>query len=219
VTTVVLVDDHPIVRQGMRQLLQAHAEFSIVGETELGLMALELVETWRPDLVIVDLMLPDLNGIEVTRRMLRVSPQTRVAVLSMYSDEAHVFEALAAGATAYIIKGTSMETMLFALREMIAGRRYLSPPLTDRVVEAYLSRSAADARPVDRYQLLTTREREVLELLAHGATYAEIADKLVISPRTAETHRTNLMRKLGLKTPAEITVYAIQRGLIDPDQE
>jgi len=182
-------------------------------------MALELVETWRPDLVIVDLMLPDLNGIEVTRRMLRVSPQTRVAVLSMYSDEAHVFEALAAGATAYIIKGTSMETMLFALREMIAGRRYLSPPLTDRVVEAYLSRSAADARPVDRYQLLTTREREVLELLAHGATYAEIADKLVISPRTAETHRTNLMRKLGLKTPAEITVYAIQRGLIDPDQE
>ena len=218
-TTVVLVDDHPIVRQGVRQLLQAHAEFSIVGETELGLTALELVETWHPDLVIVDLMLPDLNGIEVTRRMLRVSPQTRVAVLSMYSDEAHVFEALAAGATAYIIKGTSMETMLFALREMIAGRRYLSPPLTDRVVEAYLSRSAADARPVDRYELLTTREREVLELLAHGATYAEIADKLVISPRTAETHRTNLMRKLGLKAPAEITVYAIQRGLIDPDRE
>jgi DNA-binding NarL/FixJ family response regulator len=217
-TSVVLVDDHPIVREGIRRLVTAQQEFTVVEETDLGLVGLAAVERLRPDLAIVDLLLPDLNGIEVTRRMLRASPQTRVVALSMYADELHVVEALRAGATAYLVKGASAEEFLSALREALAGRRYLSAPLTDRIIEDYSSQEPITPRKADRYELLTAREREVLEWLARGLTYAEIADKLTISPRTAETHRTNLMRKLDLKTTADITLYAVQRGLIDPDQ-
>ncbi len=217
-TSVVLVDDHPIVREGIRRVLTAQHEFTVVEESDLGLVGLEAVERLRPDLAIVDLLLPDLNGIEVTRRMLRTSPHTRVVALSMYADELHVVEALRAGATAYLVKGASAEEILFALREALAGRRYLSAPLTDRIIEDYSSQEPITPRKADRYELLTAREREVLEWLARGLTYAEIADKLTISPRTAETHRTNLMRKLDLKTSADITLYAVLRGLIDPDQ-
>jgi DNA-binding NarL/FixJ family response regulator len=217
-TSIMLVDDHPIVHEGIRHLLVAQADLTIVGETHQGLAALELAERLRPDLAIVDLLLPDLNGVEVTRRILRASPHTRVAALSMYSDEYHVLEALRAGAIAYIVKGANAETMLFAFREALAGRRYLPPPLTDRIIEGYASNVSPAIRKADRYDLLTNREREVLELLARGMTYAEIAGKLIISPRTAETHRANLMRKLDLKTQTDITIYAIQRGLIDPQQ-
>jgi DNA-binding NarL/FixJ family response regulator len=136
----------------------------------------------------------------------------------MSADERHVFEALQAGAMAYIIKGASAEAVRFALTETLAGRRYLSPPLSDRIIEVYASQSKRVTGEIDRYALLTTREREVLELLARGATYADIADKLTISPRTAETHRTNIMRKLELTSQSDITLYAIQRGLIDPEQ-
>jgi two-component system, NarL family, response regulator NreC len=218
VTSVVLVDDHPIVREGIRRVLVTRPEFTIVGETDQGLMALELAERLRPDLAIVDLLLPDLNGIEVIRRIRHASPHTRVAALSMYADELHVIEALRAGATAYILKGASAEMILLAVSEALAGRRYLTPPLTENIIEAYSSQIHKAPRPADRYELLTVREREVLEWLARGLTYAEIADKLTISPRTAETHRTNLMRKLDLKTTADITLYAVQRGLIDPEQ-
>lgn len=218
-TSAIIVDDHPIVRAGIRRLLGTHPEFTIVGETDQGLLALELAEQLRPDLAIVDLLLPDLNGIEVIRRMLRVSPCTRVVALSMYSDELHVAQAVRVGTMAYIVKGASPETMLTALCEALAGRRYLTPPLTDYVIERYALTSLASRRQADRYDLLTDREREVLQWLARGLTYAEIAAKLTISPRTAETHRTNLMRKLGLKTQADITLYAVQRGLIDPERE
>jgi two-component system, NarL family, response regulator NreC len=217
-TTIVLADDHPIVRQGMRGLLELEPGFVVVGEAGDGREAMELVERLQPDVAILDLMMPELNGLEVARRALRLSPRTRVVILSMYSDEPHVLEALRAGAMAYILKGTSTETLIFALREAMAGRRYLSPPLSDRAVEVYLAQIGTAALPTDRYELLTAREREVLELVARGASYAEIADKLTISPRTAETHRTNLMRKLDLKTSADITLYAVQRGLIDPEQ-
>jgi DNA-binding NarL/FixJ family response regulator len=217
-TTIVLADDHPIVRQGISGLLESEPGFVVVGEAGDGREAVELVERLQPDVAILDLMMPELNGMEVARRALRLSPRTRVVILSMYSDEPHVLEALRAGAMAYVLKGTSTETLIFALREAMAGRRYLSPPLSDRAVEVYLAQIGTAARSTDRYDLLTAREREVLELVARGASYAEIADKLTISPRTAETHRTNLMRKLDLKTPADITLYAVQRGLIDPEQ-
>src|SRR5262249_14805599 len=146
------------------------------------------------DLVIVDLMLPDLNGAEVTRRIVRVAPKTHVVALSMYADESHVLDALRAGALAYVVKGASSENLLYGVHEALAGRRYLSPPLTDRAVDVYLSQASQTTEPIDSYALLTTREREVLELLARGASYTEIAEKLTISPRTAETHRTNIMR-------------------------
>jgi DNA-binding NarL/FixJ family response regulator len=217
-TTIVLSDDHPIVRQGMRELLESEPGFFIVGEAGDGREAVELLERHHPDVAILDLMMPDLNGLEVTRRTLRLSPRTRVVILSMYSDEPHVLEALHAGAAAYVLKGTNTETLIFALREVMANRRYLTPPLSDRSIDVYRTRIGAAAHSTDRYSLLTAREREVLELVARGVSYAEIADKLTISPRTAETHRTNIMRKLDLKTTAEITLYAVQRGLIDPEQ-
>jgi two-component system, NarL family, response regulator NreC len=217
-TTIVLADDHPIVRQGISGLLESEPGFVVVGEAGDGREAVELVERLQPDIAILDLMMPELNGMEVARRALRLSSRTRVVILSMYSDEPHVLEALRAGAMAYVLKGTSTETLIFALREAMAGRRYLSPPLSDRAVEVYLAQIGTAERSTDRYDLLTAREREVLELVARGASYAEIADKLTISPRTAETHRTNLMRKLDLKTTADITLYAVQRGLIDPEQ-
>jgi two-component system, NarL family, response regulator NreC len=217
-TSVVLVDDHPIVREGIHRLLSRQSDFHIVGETEQGKVAVELAEHLSPDLAIVDLLLPDLNGMEVIRRILRVSPHTRVVALSMYSDELHVTEALRAGATGYIVKGASPDRMLTAFHEALAGRRYLTPPLTDRILEVYAAELPPAPRKADRYDLLTDREREILEMLARGMTYAEIGDALVISPRTAETHRTNLMRKLDLKTPTDVTFYAIQRGLIDPER-
>jgi len=218
-TTVVLVDDHPIVREGIRRLLMAQQDYTVVEETDLGLVGLEAVERLRPDLAVVDLLLPDLNGIEVTRRMLRASPHTRVVALSMYADDLHMVEALRAGVTAYLIKGASAEEILKALREALAGRRYLGVPLTERVIEDYFSQALTPPRKADRYELLTAREREVLEWLARGLTYTEIGEQLTISPRTAETHRTNLMRKLDLRTSADITLYAVQRGLIDPERK
>ena len=216
-TTVVLADDHPIVREGIRRLLATQPEYSVIGEADDGRSTLDLVERLRPDIAFIDLMMPDLNGLEVTRRALRASPDTRVVILSMYSDEPHVLEALQAGAMAYMLKGTSAESLLFGLQEVLAGRHYLSPPLSDRAVEVYVSQASAAGGPANSYTLLTEREREVLQLLAHGASYAEIAEKLTISPRTAETHRTNIMRKLDLNTTAEVTLYAVQRGLIDPN--
>jgi len=211
---VVLVDDHPIVRHGMRRVLEAEPGVAVAGEAENGYDALALLERLQPDVAIIDLMLPDLNGLEVTRRLQRISPQTRVMILSMYSDEPHVLEAVRVGATVYIIKGASAQTLIHALREVMAGRRYLSPPLSDRAIEFYLSPPKDPAGVIDTYAALTDREREVLELLARGVSYAEMAEKLTISPRTAETHCTNIKRKLGLKTPADVTLYAIQRGLI-----
>jgi two-component system response regulator NreC len=217
--TLVLVDDHPIVRAGIRGLLQAEGDITIVGEADQGYEATALVERLQPDLALVDLMLPDLNGIEVTRRIVHASPHTRVAILSMTADERHVVEALHAGAMAYIVKGASAETIRFALTEVMAGRRYLSPPLSDHVIAVYAAKPKRATVQIDRYELLTSREREVLELLARGMTYAEIAEKLTISPRTAETHRTNILRKLDLKTQTDVKLYAIQRGLIDPGLE
>ena len=142
-TTIVLADDHPIVRQGICGLLESEPGFVVVGEAGDGREAVELVERLQPDIAILDLMMPELNGLEVARRALRLSSRTRVVILSMYSDEPHVLEALRAGAMAYVLKGTSTETLIFALREAMAGRRYLSPPLSDRAVEVLFSRRSA----------------------------------------------------------------------------
>jgi len=157
-TTIVLADDHPIVREGLRRLLKTQPQFTIIGEAENGRSALELIEQLQPDIAFVDLMMPDLNGLEVTRRGLRASPTTRVVLLSMYSDEPHVLEALRSGVMAYILKGVSAETLLFGIHEVLAGRRYLSPPLSDRAVEVYSSLAGATGGPTDDYDLLTLRE-------------------------------------------------------------
>ena len=213
-TTVVLVDDHPIVREGIRRLLTAQHGYTVVEETDLGLLGLEAVGRLRPDLAIVDLLLPDLNGIEVTRRMLRASPHTRIVALSMYSDELHVIEALRAGATAYLVKGASAEEILSALREALAGRRYLSAPLTERVIEEYFARAPAPPRKADRYELLTAREREVLDGIVAGRPNKLIAHQLGISPRTVEIYRANVMTKMQANSLSELVRMALVSGAL-----
>ncbi|MCH8292507.1 response regulator transcription factor [Candidatus Poribacteria bacterium] len=211
-TTIVLAEDHHIVRQGLHILLQAERNFSIIGETGDGLEAVQLVERLQPDVLVLDLMMPSLNGLEVTRQVTKRSPQTRIIILSMHANEAYVREALRNGAAGYVLKESSAADLVQAVREAIAGRRYLSPPLSERAIDAYVQK--AEAATLDVYDTLTTREREVLHLVAEGNTIGTIASRLFISPRTVETHRTNLMRKLSLRTSAELVRYALQRGLL-----
>lgn len=211
-TTIMLADDHPVVRQGLRALLEAEQDFTIVGEAADGLEVAGLVERLRPNVLVLDLMLPGLGGIEVTRQICHRFPQTRVVILSMYANEAYVLESLRNGAVGYVIKEASAAQLVQAVREVSAGRRYLSPPLSENAIEAYIQK--AQATPLDLYETLTTREREVLHLAATGNSNIETADRLGISSRTAETHRANLMRKLGLHSQTELIRYAIRRGII-----
>jgi len=219
---IVLVDDHPIVRQGLRTLLEKEPGFQIMGEAGEGIEASQLVERLQPDVLVLDLMIPGLSGLEVTRQVSRRSPQTRIVILSNYDNEAYVLEALRNGATGYIVKNTGADELVQAIKEVAAGRRYLSPPLTERAIEAYAQK--AKAAPLDLHETLTTREREVLHLAAEGYTATEIGDRLSISSRTVESHRTNLMHKLGLRTQTELIRYALRRGIlpredVDPEAE
>jgi len=211
-TTIVLADDHNVVRQGLRALLETEPDFRIVGEAGDGPEAVHLVERLQPDVLVLDLMLPGLSGLEVTRLVRQGSSQTRVLILSMYADEAYVLRALKNGAAGYVLKDSSAADLVQAVREVAGGRRYLSPPLSERAIERYAQR--AEGVTEDSYELLTTREREVLHLAAEGHTSAEIAARLGISPRTAETHRANLMRKLGLESQTDLVRYALRRGIV-----
>jgi two-component system response regulator NreC len=210
--SIVLADDHRVVRQGLRALLEAEADFRLVGETGDGLETVQLVERLKPDVLIVDLMMPSMNGLEVARQVGQRSSQTRVVILSMHANEGYVLEALRNGAAAYVLKDSSAADLVRAVHEVVAGRRYLSPPLSERAVEAYLRK--AEPATLDPYETLTLREREVLHLAAEGYTNAEIAERLSISPRTAETHRANMMRKLDLHTQTDLIRYALRRGIL-----
>ena len=162
--------------------------------------------------LVVDLMMPGLSGLEVTRQVRQRSPRTHIVILSMYSNEAYVLEALRNGAAAYVLKDSTAADLVHAVREVVAGRRYLSPPLSERAIETYTEK--AKSTLMDPYETLTTRERQVLHLAAEGCTNAEIGDRLSISPRTVETHRANLMRKLGLESQTDLIRYALRRGII-----
>ncbi len=212
VVTIILADDHNVMRQGLRMLLEAQEDFCVLAEVGDGLEAAQLTERLTPDVLIVDVMMPGLNGLEVTRQVCRRSPHTRVIILSMYCNEAYVLEALRNGAAGYVLKEASATELVRAVREVAAGRRYISPPLSEHAIEAYLHK--AREAPLDLYDTLTTREREVLQLAAEGRTNADIAAALFVNPRTVETHRTHLMRKLGLHTQADLIRYALRRGIV-----
>jgi two-component system, NarL family, response regulator NreC len=214
-TTIVLADDHHIVRQGLKTVLEAEPEFAVVGEVADGLQVADLVARLRPDVLLLDVMLPGLNGLEVTRQVAQRAPKTRIVILSMHANEAYVLEALRNGAVGYVLKDASPAEMVQAVREVTAGRHYLSRPLSERAIEAYTRR--AQGTPLDLYETLTSREREVLQLAAESHSSTEIAARLGISPRTAETHRANLMRKLGLQSQTDLIRYALRRGLVTLD--
>ena len=210
---ILLVDDHAIVRQGLRALLESEPNLKVVGEAGNGYDALELVKELRPDIVLLDVMMPNLNGLEVARQISKQFRFTRIIILSMYDDEGFVLEALANGALGYVLKDSNSSDLIKAIHEVTAGRRYLSSPLSDRAIAAY--QTFARSGGVEKYDTLTTREREVLQLTVEGFTNAEVAAKLGVSVRTAETHRANLMNKLDIHSQAELVRYAIKRGIID----
>jgi DNA-binding NarL/FixJ family response regulator len=209
---IVLADDHQIVRDGLRALLNAEPDFQVVGEADSGLQVAELVERLKPDLLILDVMMPGLNGLEVTRQVSQRAPQTRILVLSMYANEAYILAALRNGAAGYILKNASAETLADAVRLVVSGRRYLCPPFTERAIEAYIEK--AEAGTLDVYETLTSRERQVLQLLAEGHSNTAIAEQLTISPRTVEVHRAKIMQKLDLRTHTDLIRFALQRGIL-----
>lgn len=210
--TIILADDHHLVRQGLRVLLETEPDFQVVGEAAEGQEAVQLVERLRPDVLILDLMMPDLRGLEIIRQVRQRSPRTRMVILSMVANKAYVLEALKNGAAGYVLKKSTAAELFRAVREVTAGRRYLSPPLSEDDIETLIKK--AEASKTDPYELLTAREREVLQLIVEGYTNAEIAAQLVISPRTVEFHRANLRRKLGAHTRADLIRAALQRRIL-----
>jgi two-component system, NarL family, response regulator NreC len=216
IISIVLADDHPVVRRGMQTLLEAEPDFAVIGEAGDGLECVRLVENLQPDVLILDLMMPGLSGLEALRIIRKRSPRTHVVVLSMHDANAFVTEALKNGATGYVLKGSDELNLVRAVREAAGGRRFLSPPVSDRAIDAYIEQ--ARAAPLDPHETLTAREREVLQLTAEGKTGTEIASRLHISHRTVENHRASLMRKLLLKNQSELVRYALRRGLISLDE-
>lgn len=212
--TVLLVDDHAVVRQGIRSIFEADAAFKIIGEASDGLEAVRLAERRAPDLVVLDIMMPGLNGFDAMRIIRRRSPRSRVVVLSMYDSVAFAAEALQCGAQGYVWKSSQVRDILTAAHAAMAGRRFLSEPLSEQAIEAHLAKLNAQGGTL--HELLTPREREVLQLAAEGKTCAEIGGQLSISERTVERHRASAMKKLGLATQTDLVVYALRHALLPP---
>jgi two-component system response regulator NreC len=212
VISVVLVDDHAVVRSGIRLLLDKQEDIEVIGEAGNAKDALFRARALKPDVILLDVVMPGESGIEVLPRLLEESPETKVLVLSMQDDPSYVREAFAAGAQGYVLKEAADEEVVSAVREIAKGGRYVHPTLGARMVAAEAKeRAAAEADP------LSEREREVLRLLALGHTNQEIAQKLYISVRTAESHRAHIMQKLRLATRAELVRYALSQGLLTDD--
>jgi two-component system, NarL family, response regulator NreC len=209
--SIMLADDHSVVRQGIRALLEAEQDFKIVGEVSDGVAATEMAEKLRPNVLVLDMMMKGMNGLEVSRQVTRRSPLTNTIILSMYGNIDYVTEALKAGAKGYVLKDSSADELVQAIRAVMSGRRFLGFPLSEQVLDTYLQINKTEK--ADPYDNLTMREREILYMVAQGSTSAEIADKLFISRRTVEVHRGSLMRKLGMDRMAQLIRYAMQRGI------
>lgn len=215
--TVVLADDHQILREGLRALLRTVPDVRLIGEAAGGREAIRLVDRLRPNVLVLDLILPDLSGLDVARQVVRRAPATRIVILSVHAHEAYVAEALRAGAIAYVPKESSAAQLVRAIREAAAGRRYLSPPICADAVSEYLQRADASTVP-DPLHSLTHREREVLQLSAEGLNRTEISERLFISPRTVESHRANVMRKLNVKNIKELIRFAVRQGILPTER-
>lgn len=208
---ILLADDHTILRQGLRALLQAEPDFLLVGEAASGVEALQKVAALKPDVLVLDLAMPQLNGLEVIRRAPQFHPNLRTVILSMYAREAYVLEALQYPACSYVQKGSDSAELIKAIRLSAKGERYLGAPLTEEEVRNYQRQTRAQDDP---FNTLTGREREVLLLTIEGLNTNEIAERLLLSPRTVEAHRMRALNKLGLHSQRELLHYAVQRGLL-----
>ena len=209
---VFLADDHAVVRDGLRALLEAQADITVVGDAADGRQAVDQVRKLRPDVVVMDIAMPDLNGIEATQQIRESCPSTRVVILSMHSSPEHVFRALQAGARGYLIKESAGKEVAVAVRALHAGRRYFSRQITDTVIDDYIHQRqfSSDQSPLGS---LSPREREVLQLVVEGKSSAKIANTLYLSIKTVETYRSRVMEKLGIHDLPGLVKFAIQHGL------
>jgi len=212
---IILADDHTIVRHGLNKLIQQQEDMEVIAQAADGHSAVELTRELSPDMVIMDIGMPDLNGIDATRQIIHEFPQVKVIGLSMHSGKKFVIEMLKAGASGYLLKDCALEELTTAIKTVAAGKIYLSPSITDVVVENYVRHS--QKKESSAFSLLSQREREVLQLMAEGKTTKQIGQHLHISPKTVEGHRLRLMAKLNMDSVAKLTKYAIQEGLTSPE--
>jgi DNA-binding NarL/FixJ family response regulator len=208
-----IADDHPLIRSGLRALLGREKEFEVVGEAADGYQALELVEQLKPDVVMLDVSMPRLNGIDVAKKISETTPSTRIIIVSIHSDESYVLRALKAGAKGYLLKASPEGDILNAVRAVAAGQAYLSPEMSRLLVEEYV-REMRYRGVEDSYDLLSIREKEILQLLSSGTSNREIAEMIHVSVATVETHRTNIFQKLGIHSLPELILYAVRKGLL-----
>jgi two-component system response regulator NreC len=210
---LLLGDDHTLIRQGLRKILEEHAGWKVVAEAGNGRDAVRETLALQPDVAILDVAMPLLNGIEATRHIVRRAPLARVLIVSMHAEQAYVTQAVQAGARGYILKDAGGADLVQAVAALAAGKSFFSPAVAELMLDDY-SRRLANRGVVDRYDALSEREREVLQLVAEGKSSKEIADLLSVSPATIETHRTHVLQKLGLRNTAEVVLYAVRRGVI-----
>ena len=212
-TSIVLAEDHQIVRQGCKALLEHEPDLCVIGEAKDGVEAVTLVKQLSPDVLVLDLMIPRLHGLEVIRQVVANAKATKVVVLSMHGEEPFVRGALQNGALGYVLKDCSSEDLVQAVRAVVGGHRYLTPMLNDLAIRAFAD---SEMSTKDGYEKLTHRERLVMHLASEGLNNAEIGEKLTVSPRTVETHRSNLMSKLGLSNQTDLVRFAIRKGFLEP---
>ena len=211
---ILLADDHTILRAGILMMLNAQPDFEVVGEAQDGRQAIQEAQRLQPDVILMDITMPDMNGIEATRQIKKLLPETKVLILTMHEHDEYVFQALRAGASGYMLKEAADTDLISALRVIQNGQFYLSPTAQSVMVGDYLQR-VRTGEEKDSYSSLTEREREILKLVAEGYTNNKIAERLIISPKTVDTHRTHVMDKLNLHSRAELVKYAMRRGLLE----
>jgi two-component system response regulator NreC len=213
VIRILLADDHTVVRKGLRLLLESHPEFKVIAEAANGREAVSLAEAHTPDVVVLDVAMPLLNGSEAARQISAKLPQTAIVFLSMHSDEGYVLKALKSGAKAYLLKDSAEDDLINAIKAVTEGKAFFSPAISKMLVEDYM-RQMREREVEDSYELLTTREREILQLFAEGKSVKEVATLLDLSLYTVETHRSNIFQKLDLHSAAELILYAVRKGVI-----
>lgn len=212
---ILLADDHCMVREGLRLLIEGMPDVEVIAEADNGYQAIELANSLVPDVVVMDIGMAQLNGIEATSRIVADNPEVKVVALSVYSDRRYVLGMLEAGASAYVIKGAAGEDLIQAIQAVAENKKYISPEVADVVINGYKRKRSAGSKPART--VLGHREREVLQLLAEGKSSPDIASRLGIAVKTVETHRRNIMKKLNLHSVAELTKYAVREGLTELD--
>ncbi len=210
---IVIAEDHTILREGLRMLLSSNPDFDVVGEAQDGLEAVRLVETHRPDLVLMDLSMPRMNGMGAIQEIKKQCPDTKILVLTVHKTEEYILATLKAGADGYILKDATHSELMLAIDNIFSGKSYLSPGISEKVIEGYLE-GRKTLKSSTSWDTLTQREREILKMIAEGYKNKDIADYLCISAKTVEKHRANLMKKLDLHSASSLTAFAMDKGLI-----